>query len=56
MAADVAGGFGIILILLFIGLDILMWIVGIRSIRTHRENSPFKNPVVPPTQNTYDTY
>lgn len=55
MAADVAGGFGIILILLFIGLDILMWIVGVKSIRKHRENSPFKNPVVPPTQDNYDT-
>ena len=56
MAADVAGNFGIILILMFIGLDILMWIVGVKSIRKHRENSPFKNPVVPPTQDTYDTY
>lgn len=43
MAADVAGGFGIILILLFIVLDIFMWIAGVRSIRKHRENSPFKN-------------
>ena len=56
MASDVAGNFGIILILMFIGLDILMWIVGVKSIRKHRESSPFKNPVVPPSQDTYNTY
>lgn len=43
MATDVVGtGLGLILILLFIVLDIFMWIAGVRSIRKHRENSPFK--------------
>ena len=45
MASDALGnGFSILLLLLFIALDIFMWIVGVRSIRNHRENSPFKNP------------
>lgn len=53
MATDVVGnGLGLILILLFIALDIFMWIAGIRSIRKHRENSPFKNPT-PPSPNLY---
>ena len=44
MASEVMeSGFGIILILGFIVLDIFMWIVGVKSIRKHRENSPFKN-------------
>lgn len=44
MASDALGnGFSILLLLLFIALDIFMWIVGVRSIRKHRENSPFKN-------------
>lgn len=43
MAANVLNnGIAILLILAFIGLDIFMWIVGVRSIRKHRENSPFK--------------
>ena len=43
MAANVLNnGIAFLLILAFIGLDIFMWIVGVRSIRKHRENSPFK--------------
>lgn len=54
MAADgLSAAFGIILLLLFIVLDVFMWIFGVKSIRKHRENSPFKNPVTPPTQDTY---
>ena len=57
MASDALGNaFSIILLLFFLVLDVFMWIVGVRSIRKHRENSPFKNPVVPPTQDTYDNY
>ena len=54
MAAEVWGnGIALLLIFFFILLDIFMWIAGIKSIRKHRENSPFKNPVTPPTQDMY---
>lgn len=44
MITDSLGTFGQLLILLiFIVGDILLWIVGVRSIRKHRENSQFKN-------------
>ena len=45
MATDHLGAFGQgVVLLAFIALDILLWIVGVRSIRKHRESSPFKNP------------
>lgn len=55
MAADISdNGLGIILLILFVILDIFMWIIGIRSIRKHRENSPFKpNPANPTTGTNY---
>ena len=54
MAADgMESGLGIVLLFIFIVLDVFMWIFGVKSIRKHRENSPFKNPVNPPTQGTY---
>lgn len=44
MATDKVGLAGQLLILaLFIVGDIILWIAGIRSIRSHRENSQFKN-------------
>lgn len=43
MVTDQVGLLGQLLILaLFIIGDIFLWIVGVRSIRKHRENSPFK--------------
>lgn len=33
----------IVILVLFVALDVVMWIVGVKSIRTHRENSQFKN-------------
>lgn len=43
MVTDKVGTFGQVVILaLFIIGDVLLWIVGVRSIRHHRENSPFK--------------
>ena len=32
----------IVMLVLFVILDVIMWIVGVRSIRAHRERSPFK--------------
>ena len=44
MITDTMSNAGQLMILaLFIIGDILLWIVGVRSIRTHRENSQFKN-------------
>ena len=44
MATSEVGTFGQMVILaLFIAGDVLLWIVGVRSIRRHRENSQFKN-------------
>lgn len=44
MVTDNIGAFGQLIILgMFIALDVIMWIVGVKSIRTHREKSPFKN-------------
>ena len=44
MVTDQLGTLGQLVILaLFIGGDILLWIVGVKSIRKHRENSQFKN-------------
>ena len=44
MVTDQLGTLGQLVILaLFIGGDILLWIVGVKSIRKHRESSQFKN-------------
>lgn len=44
MVTDGMSAFGqIVILVLFIALDVVMWIVGVKSIRTHRERSPFKN-------------
>ena len=44
MVTDGMSAFGqLVMLVLFIILDVVMWIVGVRSIRAHRESSPFKN-------------
>lgn len=44
MVTEEVGTFGQLVILaLFIVGDVFLWIVGVRSIRKHRENSQFKN-------------
>lgn len=45
MSLDHFSTFGqAIIIVLFIVGDIVLWVVGVRYIRKHREDSPFKNP------------
>lgn len=44
----VSTGMAALITLLFIIGDIILWIVGVRSIRKHRENSQFKNTVTDP--------